>query len=172
MVSVTLMQIFENKYAKKYIKRAGLDHLINTAYFAFELAKERNVDVGEAAVAAFLHDIGHYNWYNHGEWDFELYKRNDIHAIKGAERAHKLLIILGENPEVAKEISIAILLHTDSYIPNSLINRTELQKIIKLADEMDEEENGKHHYRKITEEEAIEKLKKLDIKIKELKKSS
>ncbi len=29
-------------------------------------------------------------------------KKNDIHAIKGAERAHKLLIRLGEHPKLAK----------------------------------------------------------------------
>lgn len=28
----------------------------------------------------------------------DLYKQNDIHAIKGAERAYKLLIRIGENP--------------------------------------------------------------------------
>jgi hypothetical protein len=28
----------------------------------------------------------------------DLYKQNDIHAIKWTERAHKLLIRIGENP--------------------------------------------------------------------------
>lgn len=28
----------------------------------------------------------------------DLYKQTDIHAIKGAERAYKLLILIGENP--------------------------------------------------------------------------
>ena len=54
--------------------------------------------------------------------------KNDIHAIKGAERAHKLLIRLGEDPQYAKEIALAILLHTDSYLPESSIKKTSLQQ--------------------------------------------
>ena len=74
----------------------------------------------------FLHDIGHYTWYKNGKWDYDLYRQNDIHAIKGAERAHKLLIRLGENPIKAKEIALAILFHTDSYFPGGEIVRTPL----------------------------------------------
>ena len=49
--------------------------------------------------------------HKNGKWDYDLYRKNDIHAIKGAERAHKLLIRLGENPLKAKEIALAILLY-------------------------------------------------------------
>ena len=65
---------------------------------------EHNVDPDIAAKAGFLHDMGHFTWYrSDGNWDYELYRQNDIHSIKGAERAHKLLIRLGENPVKAKE---------------------------------------------------------------------
>ena len=107
------------------------------------------MDVDSAAKAGFLHDIGHYTWYKNGKWDYDLYRQNDIHAIKGAERAHKLLIRLGENPVKAKEIALAILFHTDSYFPGGEILRTPLQAIIKQADEKDEEPGGSHHYRKM-----------------------
>lgn len=66
-----------------------------------------------------------------GEWDYEKYKQNDIHAIKGAERAHKLLIRLGEDRKAAKEIALAILLHTDSYLPEGDLDKNKLQEIVK-----------------------------------------
>ena len=50
-----------------------------------------------------------------------------------------MLIRLGEHPKLAKEISIAILLHTDSFLVEQEIERTSLQNIIKWADEADEE---------------------------------
>ena len=62
-----------------------------------------------AAKAGFLHDMGHYTWYKNGKWDYDLYKQERYSSIKGAERAHKLLIRLGENPVKAKAISLAIL---------------------------------------------------------------
>ena len=84
-------------------------HAIAVAYHAFHLAKEHNVDPDIAAKAGFLHDMGHFTWYrSDGKWDYELYRQNDIHSIKGAERAHKLLIRLGENPVKAKAISLAV----------------------------------------------------------------
>jgi len=162
MRDVTLSQIFNHHIAKKYLSRSGIVHAIACAYQAFKLAREYGVSVDLATKAALLHDMGHYTWYRNGKWDYELYKQNDIHAIKGAERAHKLLIRLGENPIVAKEIALAILFHTDSYMPEAHIKRTKLQQIVKLADEMDEEQGGMHHYRKIDETKAIKMIERLD----------
>lgn len=173
MREVTLIQIYNHHIAQKYLHRSGIVHAIACAYHAFKLAKEYGVSVDIATKAAFLHDIGHYTWYKSGKWDYALYKQNDIHAIKGAERAHKLLIRLGENPIYAKEIALAILFHTDSYMPEGDIKRTPLQKIVKLADELDEEEGGMHHYRKIDEDKAIKMIERLDQMIEEdLNKSS
>ncbi|TLS37808.1 HD domain-containing protein [Pseudalkalibacillus caeni] len=165
MRKVSLGDLFANSYTRKYISRSGLHHAISTAFHAFRLAKQYNVDVDLAVKAAFLHDIGHYTWYRNGEWDFELYKKNDIHAIKGSERAHKLLIKLGEDRENAKEIALAILFHTDSFIPGGNLQLTPLQKVVALADEADEEPGGKHHYKKISAEKAAKLIAKLDKKI-------
>ncbi|QKS71768.1 HD domain-containing protein [Paenalkalicoccus suaedae] len=164
-MNVTLTSILSHPIAQKYVKRAGLAHAVACAYHAFEIALERNVDPELACKAAFLHDIGHYTWYKNGKWDYSLYKENDIHAIKGAERAHKLLIRLGEDPVIAKEIALAVLLHTDSYIPGQLITRTPLQDVVARADEVDEEPGGNHHYRMISDERAHKMLAKLDERI-------
>ncbi len=162
MRDVSLMDIYNHRIAQKYVSRSGFVHAIAVAYYAFRFAKMQGVDVDSAAKAGFLHDIGHYTWYKNGNWDYELYKQNDIHAIKGAERAHKLLIRLGENPIKAKEIALAILFHTDSYFPGGDIVRTPLQAIIKQADEKDEEPGGNHHYRKIDQSRAHRLLERLD----------
>ncbi|MFC0189123.1 HD domain-containing protein [Fictibacillus aquaticus] len=162
MRKVTLTEIFTHPYAQKYMKRAGIVHAVSTAYHAFHIAKENGADPDSAAKAALLHDIGHYTWYNNGTWDYDLYKENDIHAIKGAERAHKLLVRLGEDPKKAKEIALAILLHTDSYLPESSLARTPLQEAVARADEMDEEPGGMHHYRQMDDERTIKMLQKLD----------
>jgi uncharacterized protein len=162
MREVTLIQIFNHHIAQKYLNRSGVVHAIACAYHAFRLAKEYGVSVDLATKAALLHDIGHYTWYRNGKWDYELYRQNDIHAIKGAERAHKLLIRLGENPIIAKEIALAILFHTDSYMPEGFIKRTPLQEIVKLADEMDEEQGGLHHYKKMDKDKAIKMIERLD----------
>jgi uncharacterized protein len=159
---VTLTDVFVHPIAQKYLKRSGVAHAIATAYHAYRLALKHGVNVDLATKAALLHDIGHYEWYSNGKWDYEKYKQNDIHAIKGAERAHKLLIRLGEHPKNAKEIALAILLHTDSYLPECELKRKPLQEIIKLADEADEEPGGKHHYRKIDDQLALKKIKQLD----------
>lgn len=172
MREVTLIQIFNHHIAKKYLSRSGIVHAIACAYHAFKLAKERGVSVDLATKAALLHDMGHYTWYRNGKWDYDLYKQNDIHAIKGAERAHKLLIRLGENPIIAKEIALAVLFHTDSYMPEGFINRTPLQEIVKLADEMDEEQGGMHHYRKIDRDKAIKMIERLDEMVKDELKGS
>lgn len=162
MRDVTLLDIFEHHIAQKYVKRSGMAHAIAVAYHAFHLAKEQKVDVDIAAKAGFLHDIGHFTWYKNGKWDYELYRKNDIHPIKGAERAHKLLIRLGENPVKAKATSLAILFHTDSFLPSNDIVRTPLQQVVKWADEKDEEEGGNHHYRKISQERARDSIIRLD----------
>lgn len=165
MRKVTLMQIYQHPITQKYVKRSGLAHAISTSYHAFELAKQYQVDPDLAVKAAFLHDMGHYEWYRDGEWDFDSYKANDIHAIKGAERAHKLLVRLGEDPVTAKEIALAVLLHTDSYLPEQTVYRNSLQEVVALADEKDEEPNGNHHYRQITDELAAKKIGDLDLRI-------
>ena len=165
MRDVTLTDIFNHHIAQKYVTRSGLAHAIAVAFYAFKFAKEQGVDVDSAAKGGFLHDIGHFTWYKNGKWDYDLYRQNDIHAIKGAERAHKLLIRLGENPLKAKEIALAILFHTDSYFPGGEIVRTPLQAIIKQADEKDEEPGGSHHYRKIAHNRAQQQLVRLDEKI-------
>ncbi|OIK09183.1 HD domain-containing protein [Bacillus sp. MUM 13] len=170
MRDVTLLEIFQHHIAQKYLNRSGLAHAIAVSYHAFHLAKEQNVDVDLAAKAGLLHDMGHFTWYRNGKWDYDLYKKNDIHPIKGAERAHKLLIRLGENPIAAKTISLAILFHTDSFLPSNDIVRTPLQQIVKWADEKDEEEGGKHHYRKIDFERAKKSLSRLDDMIDEERK--
>lgn len=165
MTRVSLMNIHNHHIAQKYVKRAGLSHAISAAYHAYNFAVERNVNPDLAVKAAFLHDIGHYTWYKNGQWDYSLYKENDIHAIKGAERAHKLLIRLDENPVAAKEIALAILLHTDSYLPAHDLVRSPLQEVVALADEKDEEPGGTHHYRKISAEKATALIENLDKKI-------
>ncbi|MCA1030244.1 HD domain-containing protein [Bacillus timonensis] len=169
MRDVTLSDIFHHRIAQKYINRSGLVHAIAVSYHSFNLAKAKpNVDVDTAAKAGFLHDIGHYTWYKDGKWDYEVYRKNDIHAIKGAERAHKLLIRLGENPMKAKEISLAILFHTDSFLPGGEVVRTPLQSIVKCADEKDEEPGGAHHYRTIDYDRALKIIRRLDQKIDKL----
>ncbi|EAR66974.1 YueE [Bacillus sp. NRRL B-14911] len=162
---VTLEQIFKHRIAQKYLTRSGVAHAVAVSNHSFKLAAERGADPDMAAKAGLLHDMGHYTWYKNGKWDYDLYKKNDIHAIKGAERAHKLLIRLGENPVKAKEIALAILFHTDSFLPGGEVIRTPLQTIVKLADEFDEEPGGAHHYRKVDEERALESLRRLDKKI-------
>ncbi|PLS16208.1 phosphohydrolase [Bacillus sp. M6-12] len=162
MRDVTLLQVFEHRIAQKYLKRSGIAHAIAVAYHAYHLAKEHGEDADIAAKAGLLHDIGHFTWYRNGKWDYDLYRQNDIHPIKGAERAHKLLIRLGENPVKARTISLAILFHTDSFLPSNDIIRTPIQQLIKWADEKDEEKGGMHHYRKLDHERARQSIIRLD----------
>lgn len=165
MRRVKLVDVFTHPISQKYLNRSGVAHAIRVAQYAVQLAVKHEVNPDIAAKAALLHDIGHYEWYTDGEWDFEEYKKNDIHAIKGAERAHRLLIRLGEDRQNAKEIALAVLLHTDSYLPDKTIKKTSLQQIISSADEMDEEPFGKHHYRRIPLEEALHHVMQLDKEI-------
>ncbi|MCY7493737.1 HD domain-containing protein [Bacillus safensis] len=166
MRKVTLMDVYTHPVAQKYLNRSGKAHAIACAYHAFKLAVQAGINPDLAVKAALLHDIGHYEWYTAGgEWDYETYRRNDIHAIKGAERAHKLLIRLGEEPKAAKDIALAILLHTDSYLPEGDLHKDTLQQIVKKADEIDEEPGGHHHYRQIDESLAMKKITELDQKV-------
>lgn len=162
MRRVTLTQILEHPITQKYVKRSGLAHAITASYHAYNLSKKYKVNPDLATKAALLHDIGHYTWYRNGEWDFKMYEENDIHAIKGAERAHKLLIRLGEHPSNAKKIALAILLHTDSYLPDGHLRLDPLQKVVALADKADEEPFGNHHYRSIDDESAVKLMQRLD----------
>lgn len=162
---VTLETLFKHPIVQKYVGRSGMAHAISVAEKAFDIARENDVTPDLAVKAGFLHDIGHYEWYQDGEWDYELYKENDIHAIKGAARAHKLLVRLGENLPDAKAIALAILLHTNSYLPEGNLKLTPLQNVVAFADEADEEPGGNHHYRQITYEEALQRVKRLDRKI-------
>ncbi|SDC20276.1 uncharacterized protein SAMN05421734_10599 [Pelagirhabdus alkalitolerans] len=170
MRKVTLLDLFHHHIVQKYVHRSGMAHAIDVSERAVEIAIQVGVDPDLAAKAGFLHDIGHYEWYQNGKWDFQLYKENDIHAIKGAERAHKLLIREGEDPKLAKQIALAVLLHTDSYLPQGSLELTPLQKVVQYADTEVEEEDGYHHYRKISEDQAYARLKQLDEKIDRLNK--
>lgn len=165
MKSVTLTSLLKHPLARKYIERSGLAHAVHVTEFAYAFAEAENVCVSLATKAALLHDIGHYNWYRDDAWDYDAYKMNDIHAIKGSSRAHEILIELGEDRQNAKEIAIAILLHTDSYLPEGQLNLSPLQSIVKRADETDEECDGKHHEAYMSFKEAQTRIRKLDEKI-------
>ncbi len=162
---VTLTDIYNHPITQKFVRRSGMAHAISVAYHAFHLAREYNVNPDLAAKAGFLHDIGHFEWYSNGQWDYQLYRDNDIHPIKGAERAHKLLIRLGEDKQAAKEIAHAILFHTESALPKGEFELTSLQKIINLADEKDKQPGDLHHYRNINKQKEILLIKQLDEKI-------
>ncbi|GGH84515.1 uncharacterized protein JOD43_003766 [Pullulanibacillus pueri] len=165
MRKVSLEMVFNHPITQRYLRRSGIAHAVKVAEYAYTFAKEANVDPDLATKAALLHDIGHYKWYRNGEWDFELYKENDIHAIKGANRAHKLLIRIGEDPRNAKQIALAILLHTDSYLPEGQLHLSPLQKVVALADEADEEPSGHHHYKTIDDNSALARIRLLDQRI-------
>ncbi len=166
MRQVTLEKLYKHPIVQKYVNRSGMAHAIAVAEHAFDIATKTGVNPDLAAKAGFLHDIGHYKWYHeNGEWDYQMYKRNDIHAIKGAARAHKLLVRLGEDLQDAKEIALAVLLHTDSYLPGGQLQLAPLQKVVAAADAADEEPGGNHHYRKIDYKTGLERVRILDKKI-------
>ncbi|BAC12485.1 hypothetical conserved protein [Oceanobacillus iheyensis HTE831] len=167
MERVTLEQIFVHPITKKYLQRSGIAHAVAVAEYAYIFSKRFAVNPDLATKAALLHDIGHYTWYRNGEWDYDLYKENDIHAIKGSSRAHKLLIRNGEERHAAKEIAIAILLHTDSYLPEGELQLNSLQQVVAMADEADEEYGGNHHYKEIDPEIALKRIRALDKQIDE-----
>ncbi len=166
MTRVTLVDVFKHRITQKYLQRSGINHAVTVAGYAFDLAVKNEVDPNLATKSALLHDMGHYEWYRDGKWDYDEYRKHDIHAIKGAERAHKLLIRLGEDRLVAKEVSVAVLLHTDSYLNFDLDNkRTPLQHVVAEADRIDEQPNGLHHYKQMDKSDALKILHKLDLKI-------
>ncbi|MUK90556.1 HD domain-containing protein [Ornithinibacillus sp. L9] len=165
MRKVTLKAIYQHPITQKYVRRSGMAHAISVAYHAFGLAKEYDVNPDWASKAGFLHDIGHYEWYSDGEWDYQLYRNYDIHPIKGAERAHKLLVRLGEDKLAAKEISHAILFHTDSALPSGNYELSPLQKVVHLADEKDKQPDNLHHYRNIDSLKELLLIEELDKKI-------
>ncbi|MYL39413.1 HD domain-containing protein [Halobacillus litoralis] len=166
MGRVTLVDVFKHRITQKYLQRSGIHHAVTVAGYAFDMAVEKGVDPDLAAKSALLHDMGHYEWYRDGKWDYDEYRRHDIHAIKGAERAHKLLIRLGEDRLTAKEVSVAVLLHTDSYLPFGLDEkRTPLQHVVAKADEKDEQPMGLHHYKEMDKSEALRRLHELDQRI-------
>ncbi|NGP45252.1 HD domain-containing protein [Bacillaceae bacterium SIJ1] len=162
MRQVTLEQVFLHPVAQKYLGRSGIAHAITVAENALRRALREGENTDLAVKAALLHDIGHHQWYRDGQWDYQLYRQNDIHAIKGATRAHKLLVQLGEKPSDAKAIAVAILLHTDSYLPEGSFERSPLQRIVHEADEADEEPGGAHHYRRTDMTTALQRIRHLD----------
>lgn len=163
--NVSLEQVFMHPITQKYLQRSGIAHAVAVAEYAYAFAKQFKVNPDHATKAALLHDVGHYTWYRDGQWDYDLYKENDIHAIKGASRAHKLLIRIGEDRHAAKQIAVAILLHTDSYLPEGQLELNPLQKVVHLADEADEEAGGNHHYKTIDANKALERIRLLDTQI-------
>lgn len=164
--TVTLEKLYVHPITQKYLTRSGMEHAITVAEKAYEIALQRNINPDLATKAGFLHDIGHYKWYQpNGQWDYEAYRKKDIHPIKGAARAHKLLIRCGEDPVRAKEIALAILFHTDSFLPDGKLNLSPLQQVVAMADTIVEEPGGKHHYRKISFEAGLERIRLLDRKI-------
>lgn len=165
MRTVTLEDVFMHPVTQKSLKRSGIAHAIAVTEYAYMFAKRYGANVDHATKAALLHDVGHYTWYRDGEWDYDMYKESDIHAIKGANRAHKLLIRTGEDRYAAKEIAIAILLHTDSYLPKGELKLKPLQQVVAHADEADEEAGGNHHYKTIEDHVALERIRALDIRI-------
>ncbi|WP_246942433.1 HD domain-containing protein [Bacillus pinisoli] len=166
MRQVTLKEIYQHQITQKYVRRSGMAHAISVAYHSFRLALQYNVNPDWAAKAGFLHDIGHYEWYkDDGEWDYQQYREFDIHPIKGAERAHKLLVRLGEDLQAAKEIAHAILYHTDSALPEGNFKLNSLQQIVHLADEKDKKPGDQHHYSKIDRQKELLLIERLDQEI-------
>lgn len=166
MRQVTLKEIYIHPITQKFVRRSGMAHAISVAYHAFQLAKEYNINPDWAVKAGFLHDIGHYDWYKkNGQWDYEKYKEFDIHPIKGAERAHKLLVRLGENKQAAKAIARAILFHTDSILPEGAFELDPLQEVVHLADEKGKLPENSHHYVKWNREKELRLIEELDKRI-------
>ena len=118
-----LLAIYEHPITQKYLNRSGMAHATCSSLSCFP-AWPRNITLIQTLqqkqafymIWATLHGIMMV-------WDYELYSTNDIHSIKGAERAHKLLIRLGENPVKAKVILPRhILFHTDSFLPPMILS--------------------------------------------------
>ncbi len=162
---VTLETLITDSVAKKHLPKAGYAHAVATAEIAFELASNREVCADLAAKAGLLHDIGHTDWENQGEWDEESYQEFDIHTIKGAERAHELLILKEEPLGKARDIALAILFHSDSSQVSANVQLTPLQKVVWDADNQDKQEGNKgaHHEVKIPLTEVLQRIRRLDM---------
>lgn len=155
---------------RKHLPKAGVDHSVRVAEIAVDLAVEHAVDPDLAAKAGLLHDIGHGEFYNErGEWDYEAYQVGDIHPVKGAERAHELLVLKGEEMARARAVMEAILYHSGSTaIRPDGTKRTMLQAIIAAADDRDEQPNGRHHQRQTDWAQALERIRALDRRVEQL----
>lgn len=168
MRRVTLEELFTDSVCRKHLPRAGVDHSIRVAELAAEMARGMGVSPDHAAKAGLLHDIGHGDFNTDGEWNLSLYRSTDIHPIKGAERAHELLVLKDEDPVVARAIALAILFHSGSTPIRPVGDPTPLQRLLSSADDDDEEGNGTHHRRTISYEEALERVRALDRRVKVL----
>lgn len=162
---VTLEDLLTDSVCRKHLPRAGVNHSIRVAEIAVDLAEQFGVDPDMAAKAGLLHDIGHGDFNVNGAWDYELYAQGDIHPIKGAERAHELLVLKGEEPSRAREIAMAILFHSGSNAIRPVGDRTPLQVLVAMADDADEEELGAHHRRPTDWAEAILRIRGLDRRV-------
>ncbi|GAB6137617.1 HD domain-containing protein [Halanaerobaculum tunisiense] len=160
---VTLETLLTDSVAKKHLPKAGYAHVVSTTENAFELAIDNGVCVDLATKAGLLHDIGHTSWESQGEWDYESYREFDIHTIKGAERAHELLTLKGEDLGKARDIALSILFHSSSSPVNKNVELTSLQEVISQADDLDKQEGGEHHQVKINFMEALQRVRRLDM---------
>lgn len=166
---VTLEELFTDSICRKHLPRAGVDHSIRVAELAVDLSERMGVDPDLGAKAGLLHDIGHGDFYVDGAWNFERYQRGDIHPIKGAERAHELLILKGEDPAAARDIALAILFHSGSTPIRPVNGPTPLQRLLAAADDGDEEDRGDHHRREIAFDHALERVRALDRRVEDLR---
>jgi uncharacterized protein len=160
---VTLETLLEDSVAKKHLPKAGYDHAITTAENAYEFACQRDICAELATKAGLLHDIGHTSWKEQGEWDEESYREFDIHTIKGAERAHELLILKGDGLGKARDICLAILFHSSSSPVSQNVELTGLQQLVFDADEEGKEDYGAHHEEEVEFSEALQRVRRLDM---------
>lgn len=168
MRQVTLVDLYTDSICRKHLPRAGIDHSVRVAELAVELAQQMGVNPDLAAKAGLLHDIGHGDFYIDGVWNYSLYQRGDIHPIKGAERAHELLVLKGEDLAAAREIALAILFHSGSTPIRPEGEPSLLQRLLAAADDALEENHGEHHLRELPYREGLERIRRLDEKIDEL----
>ncbi|MGM0470688.1 MAG: HD domain-containing protein [Bacillota bacterium] len=160
---VTLETLITDSVAKKHLPQGGLRHAVVTAENAFELANQRNLCPDIATKAGLLHDIGHTSWERQGEWDYESYNNYDIHTIKGAERAHELLVLKEEDPSKARKIALAILFHSASSPISDGVELTPVQQLVFDADDMDHLKDKERHTLEIDFAEALERVRRLDM---------
>jgi uncharacterized protein len=159
---VNLVSIFTDSVVLKHLPKAGFRHSVETAKQGFTLAMKKDCCIDMTVKACLLHDVGHTIWRVNGKWDYDSYKYYDIHPIKGAERAHELLTLKGENLCKARQIALAILFHSDSSFINTGIKRNKLQQIVAEADNLDSCSCGQHHNNELPYEELLEEIRSLD----------